>query len=259
LADAGDEPVEVIHAEGLGWLPHGFLGRRGGVSRGLAAGLNAGLGSADDPAAVARNRELAAQAVLPGAALVGVYQVHSPDCVTVTEPWPDTARPRADALVTDRPGVLLAILTADCAPVLLADEAAGVVGAAHAGWRGAFDGVVARTVEAMESLGARRGAIAAAIGPCIGQASYEVDSAFRERFVERAEENQGYFLPGRPGHFQFDLEAFVAGRLDAAGIAQVERLGLDTYADASRFYSFRRATHRGEPDYGRQISLIALR
>jgi YfiH family protein len=229
------------------------------VSRGLVAGLNAGLGSADDPAAVVQNRALAAQAVLPGARLVGVYQVHSPACVTVTEPWLDTARPRADALVTDRPDVLLAILTADCAPVLLADEAAGVVGAAHAGWRGALDGVIARTVDAMESLGARRSAIVAAIGPCIAQASYEVDGAFRERFLEQAEDNQRYFLPGRSGHFNFDLEAFVASRLDAAGITLVERLGLDTYADASRFYSFRRSTHRGEPDYGRQISLIALR
>jgi YfiH family protein len=259
LADAGTEPVEVIRAGGLGDVPHGFLGRRGGVSHGIVSGLNAGLGSADDPGAVARNRTLAAQAVLPGAALVGVYQVHSADCVTVTKPWPDADRPRADALVTDRAGMLLAILTADCAPVLLADAAAGVIGAAHAGWRGALGGVIARTVEAMEDLGARRSAIAAAIGPCIAQASYEVDEAFRERFLEGAKENQGYFQPGRPGHFGFDLEGFVAGRLRAAGITQVEELRLDTYADASRFYSFRRSTHRGEPDYGRQISLIALR
>lgn len=250
------DDVEVIRAGVLAGVPHGFLGRRGGISQGFAAGLNAGLGSGDDPAAVAENRRRAAEAVLPGAALVGLYQIHSPDCVTVTEPWRDEERPQADALVTDRPGVLLAILTADCAPVLFADHRAGVVGAAHAGWKGAISGVTDRTVAAMIALGARADSICAAIGPCIGQASYEVDDAFRERFLADSADNGRFFVRGRPGHWQFDLEDYVASRLRAAGLARVEKLGLDTYPAAERFYSFRRATHGAEPAYGRQISLI---
>lgn len=250
--------VEVIRAEALTGIPHGFLGRRGGVSTGTVAGLNAGLGSADDPAAVAENRRLAAAAVLPGAPLVGVYQIHSPDCVTLAEPWSDAGRPRADALVTDRKGLLLGILTADCAPVLLADREAGVIGAAHAGWKGAISGVVENTVAAMEALGARRARIAAAIGPCIAQASYEVDEGFAARFLADDPQSARFFAAGRPGHHQFDLEAYVACRLESAGVGQVEPLGLDTYAAPERFYSFRRATHRGEPDYGRQIALIGL-
>lgn len=250
--------VEVIRSSVLEGAPHGFLGRRGGVSTGVAAGLNAGLGSGDDPAAIAENRKRAAAAVLPAARLVGVYQIHSPDCVTVAEPWSDDARPQADALVTDRKGILLGILTADCAPVLLADREAGVVGAAHAGWKGALAGVTDRTIAAMAALGARRQSIAAAIGPCIAQASYEVDDAFRDRFLAAGVENTGFFGAGKPGHWQFDLEAYVAHRLELAGVGRVERLRLDTYANPDRFYSFRRATHRGEPAYGRQISLIGL-
>lgn len=252
------EPIDLIRAEGLAGLPHGFFGRRGGVSIGAVAGLNCGLGSDDDPAAVAANRRAAADAVLPGAPLVGLYQVHSPDCVTVEDPWGDAARPHADALVTARPGVLLGVLTADCAPVLLADAEAGVVGAAHAGWKGAIGGVTDRTIAAMEALGARRERIVAAIGPCIARASYEVDEAFRDRFLADEAGNGAFFIPGAPGHWQFDLEAYVARRLAAAGIARVEALGLDTYAAPDRFYSFRRATHRGEAAYGRQISLIGL-
>lgn len=254
------DPVgpDVVRSALLAGVPHGFLGRRGGVSVGLVEGLNAGLGSDDDPAAVAENRRIAAAAVLPGAALVGVYQVHSADCVTVSTPWSDADRPRADALVTDRPGVLLGIITADCAPVLLADRAAGVVGAAHAGWRGAIDGVTDRTIEAMIALGARAASIVAAIGPCIAQASYEVDAGFRDRFLAANAENAGFFTPGRPGHWQFDLEGYVAARLTAAGVARVDRLGLDTYAAPARFFSFRRACHRGEPTYGRQVSLVGL-
>jgi YfiH family protein len=247
--------VEVIRAAALGDVPHGFCGRVGGVSTGLVAGLNVGLGSGDDLAKVAENRALAAAAVLPGATLVTAYQVHSPDCVTVTEPWPDTARPHADALVTNRPGLLLGILTADCAPVLLADRAAGVIGAAHAGWKGALAGVTDQTITAMCALGATRACIAAAIGPCIARASYEVDDSFHARFPA---ENAAFFSPGRPGHWQFDLEAYVAHRLELAGIAHVERLGLDTYAAPQRFFSFRRATHFAEPAYGRQIALIGL-
>ena len=256
--DAGTDAVDAIPASVLAGVPHGFLGRRGGVSTGVAAGLNTGLGSGDDPAAIAENRKRAADAVLPGARLVGVYQIHSPDCATVAEPWSDEARPQADALVTDRKGVLLGILTADCAPVLLADREAGVVGAAHAGWKGAIAGVTDRTIAAMEALGARRGSIAAAIGPCIAQASYEVDDAFRARFLAEAGENARFFAAGRSGHWQFDLEAYVAHRLESAGVGQVERLRLDTYGNPERFYSFRRATHRGEPAYGRQITLIGL-
>lgn len=250
--------VEVIRAEVLAGVPHGFLGRRGGVSTGAVAGLNVGLGAGDDSAAVAENRRRAAQAVLPGAALVTVYQVHSPDCVTADEPWDDLDRPHADALVTDRPGLLLGILTADCAPVLLADREAGVVGAAHAGWKGALGGVIGSTVAAMEALGARPERIAAAIGPCIAQPSYEVDEAFVARFTGQAATNRRFFAAGKPGHSHFDLEGYVAAQLAAAGIGQVERLGLDTYADPARFFSFRRSTHRGEATYGREIALIGM-
>lgn len=249
---------EILRAAALDGVPHGFLGRSGGVSTGVVAGLNVGLGAGDDPLAVAENRRRAAAAVAPGARLVTVYQVHSPDCVTVAEPWPEDARPEADALVTDRPGLVLGIVTADCAPVLLADRTAGVVGAAHAGWKGALGGVTDATIAAMEALGARRASIAAAIGPCIAQASYEVDLAFRDRFVADDPANARHFLPGRQGHSQFDLEGYVAARLAAAGLVTVERLGADTYARPDRFYSFRRATHRGEPAYGRQISLISV-
>lgn len=252
------DPVEVYRAETLAGLPHGFLGRRGGVSVGAVAGLNVGLGSGDADSAVAENRARAAAAVLPGARLVSVYQVHSADCVTVEEPWSDAERPRADALVTNRPGLLLGVVTADCAPVLLADRQAGVIGAAHAGWKGAVGGVTDSTIAAMERLGARRESIAAAVGPCIAQASYEVDSGFRDRFAAEHKDNARFFAAGKPGHWQFDLEGYVAHRLETAGIGAVERLGRDTYADPDHFYSFRRATHRGEPDYGRQFSLIGL-
>jgi len=254
LADA----VEVIVSDVLQGIPHGFLGRCGGVSTGAVAGLNVGLGAGDDAAAVCENRRRATAAVLPGARMLTVYQVHSPDCVVAGE-WVDDARPHADALVTDRPGLLLGVLTADCAPVLLADHKAGVVAAAHAGWKGAIGGVVANTVAAMEALGARRGDIVAAIGPCIAQSSYEVDEAFRARFLAGDAGNDAWFAPARPGHWQFGLEDYVAGRLAAAGVGTIERLGLDTYAEPARFYSFRRASHRGEPAYGRQVALIGLR
>ena len=263
--DTSSEPVEVICAAALSAIPHGFLGRRGGVSTGIHAGLNVGWGSDDEREAIAENRRRAVEAVLPGAALFTVHQIHSPDVVTVTAPWPDpgsspgqAARPQADALVTNRPGLLLGILTADCAPVLLADAQAGVIGAAHAGWKGALSGVCEATVAAMEALGARRERIAAAIGPCIAQASYEVDDDFEARFVVAETFNARFFRMGREGHAQFDLEDYVAARLAAAGVATIEKLALDTYADESRFYSYRRATHRGEPGYGREIALIGL-
>ena len=249
--------VEVIRSALLA-VPHGFLGRKGGVSEGVCAGLNVGWGSLDDRAAIAENRRRAVKAVAPGARLVTLHQVHSAEAVAVTEPWPDEARPHADAMITDRPGLALGILTADCAPVLLADEAAGVIGAAHAGWKGALAGVVEAAVAAMERLGAERGRIAAAVGPCIARRSYEVDDAFRLRFAEADARNDRFFAPGRDERHQFDLEGYVAARLAAAGVRRVEALGLDTYADPDRFFSYRRATHRGEPTYGRQLSLIAL-
>ena len=251
------EPLDPIRTLSL-TTPHAFFGRQGGVSTGTCAGLNTGLGSGDAPAAVAENRRRAAEAVLSGAALVGVYQVHGTAVVTVRHAWPDADRPHADALVTDHPGVLLGILTADCAPVLFADAQCGVVGAAHAGWKGALAGVTDATLDAMEAIGARRDRIAAAIGPCIARASYEVDDAFRARFASADPANDRFFTDARSGHRRFDLQAYVAHRLAAAGVGRVEAVRLDTYADESRFYSYRRATHRGEADYGRQISVIGL-
>lgn len=250
--------VEVWRAAVLAGVRHGFLGRVGGVSEGVCWGLNAGLGSHDDADAVAENRRRAALAVAPEATLVGLYQIHSADVVTVATPYEDADRPRADAMVTDQPGILLGIVTADCAPVLFADLQAGVIGAAHAGWKGALGGVTDNTITAMEALGADRGRIVAAVGPCIARASYEVDEAFRVRFAAEDYDTDRFFADGKRGHAWFDLEAYVAHRLAAAGIARVETLGEDTYSQPDRFYSYRRATHRGEADYGRQISLIAL-
>jgi YfiH family protein len=250
--------VEVIRAVCLDQLPHGFLGRRGGISRGELAGLNIGYGSNDDRTAIDENRRRAIAAVSAGADLVTVHQVHSAEAVEAEHAWPHADRPHADAMVTDRPGLLLGILTADCAPVLLADADAGVIGAAHAGWRGALAGVTDSAIAAMEALGARRAHIHAAVGPCIAQASYEVDEAFRCRFVDESSDNGRFFVEGPAGKPHFDLEAYVVHRLLAAGVGEVEALNLDTYGDEDRFYSFRRATHRGEADYGRQVSLIGL-
>jgi hypothetical protein len=250
--------VEAIRAAMLGDLPHGFLGRRGGVSAGLCAGLNVGLGSGDDRDAIRANRALAIAAVAPGAELVTLHQVHSANAIAVTSPFADDARPHADAMVTDRPGLALGILTADCTPVLFADRDAGVIGAAHAGWKGAIGGVVAATVEAMERLGADRARIVAAVGPTIARKSYEVDEAFFQRFTAEDARSERFFSAGKPDRHQFDLEAFVLARVGEAGIGRVEALGEDTYSQPDRFYSYRRSTHRGEPDYGRQISLIAL-
>lgn len=251
--------IELLRAASLSAVPHGFAGRRGGVSTGVHAGLNVGLGSADEREAVLRNRDLARDALLAGATLVTLHQVHSPDVVTVTQAIPETARPAADAMVTDRRGLILGILTADCVPVLFADAQAGVVGAAHAGWKGAISGVTDQTITAMEALGARRERIIAAIGPCIGRASYEVDLAFVDRFETQDPDNGRFFSAGREGHAQFDIAAYVAARLAGAGVARVEMLDEDTYSQPDRFYSYRRTCHRGEPDYGRQISMIAVR
>ena len=248
----------MVRAASLEGVPHGFLGRRGGVSEGVCAGLNVGLGSDDDPDAIAENRRRAVAAVAPGARLVTVHQVHSADALLAAAPWPDDARPKADAIVTDRPGLALGILTADCTPILFADRTAGVIAAAHAGWKGALAGVIEATLALMERHGADRARVAAVIGPVIARRSYEVDDGFLRRFAEADPANELFFSPGRPGHLQFDLEAYVLARLAAAGVTRAEALGLDTYSEPDRFFSYRRATHRGEPDYGRQISLIAL-
>lgn len=250
--------IEAIRAAALGGVAHGFLGRRGGVTEGPMASLDMGRRGQPVTPELAENRRRAVAAVLPGSEIVTLYQVHSVDVVTIATPHDEDDRPHADAMVTDRPGLLLGILTADCAPVLLADREAGVIGAAHAGWKGALAGVTDAAVAAMEALGADRARIVAAVGPCIARRSYEVDDAFVARFSADDAANERFFADGRPGHAQFDLEAYVVHRLAAAGVARIEALGLDTYADESRFYSFRRATHRQEPDYGRQISLIGL-
>ncbi len=247
-----------IRASGLSDVPHGFFGRQGGVSTGAVSGLQLGFGAGDDPVAVAENRARVVAAVLPGAGLAMPYQIHSPDVAVATGPVEGDERPRVDALVTATPGLLVGVVTADCAPVLLADAQAGVVAAAHAGWRGAKGGVLANSVDAMVSLGAERGRIAAAIGPTIAQTSYEVDEAFRDAFLADDPASDRFFAPGAPHHYQFDLPAFVAAQLRVAGLKQVEDTGLDTYADAARFYSFRRATHRGEAAYGRQGAFIGL-
>jgi hypothetical protein len=250
--------LDIVHSQLLEGVPHGFFGRKGGVSIGAVAGLNCGMGSGDDPVAVETNRRLAADAILPGAPIASVYQVHSPTAVIVTEAVSNDNRPRADALVTDRPGLLLGVVTADCAPVLLADAEAGVIGAAHAGWRGATAGVTDQAIAAMISLGARLDRIAAAVGPCIAKASYEVDHAFAERLLADDSGNERFLGEGPGGKPHFDLEAYVVARLAAAGVRAIEATGLDTYALEDRYYSYRRATHRIEPTYGRQLSLIGL-
>jgi hypothetical protein len=250
--------IEAIHASALGEIPHGFLGRRGGVSTGIVAGLNVGTGSNDDPEAIAENRRRAIQAVMPGARLATVHQVHSSEARYVAEPWPQEDRPKADAMVTDRRSLLLGVLTADCAPVLLADMQARVIGAAHAGWRGALSGVTDSAIDAMEAIGATRERIVAAVGPCIAASSYEVGKDFQNPFLADDPANERFFATTASGAIHFDLQCYVRHRLIAAGIDEVETIHLDTYSSADRFFSFRRATHRAEPDYGRQISLIGL-
>lgn len=248
-----------VTAPPLDGIAHGFFGRRGGVSTGELASLNCGLGSGDDPALIAENRHRVADAVLPGAALTGVYQVHGNRCVIVDDSTDLSARPEADALATRTSGIVLGILTADCVPVLFADRDAGVIGAAHAGWKGALAGVTDATLAAMESLGADRVNIAAAIGPCIGRASYEVDGAFVERFTADDPANERFFAAGKPGHAMFDIAAYVAARLAAARVTRIAIGGQDTYALQQDYFSYRRACHKGENSYGRQLSVIGLR
>jgi len=239
-------------------LRHAFFTREGGVSGGIYEGLNGGLGSNDDAAHVAENRRrMAEQMGVAPDRLLSVHQIHSPDAVVATGPW-QGAKPRADALVTRIEGLAIGVTAADCGPILFVDPAARVIGAAHAGWKGALTGVLESTVDAMEKLGADRSGMVAAIGPLIRQPSYEVGHEFVERFIEADAGNALFFLPGeRHGHAMFDLAGFIRMRLENAGVPMIDDLGIDTYAD-ERFYSYRRSVHRKEPDYGRLMHAIAL-
>ena len=244
----------------LAGIRHAFFTREGGVSQGIYASLNGGVGSNDDRAHVAENRvRMAAALGVAPQALLSAYQIHSAEVVVAETPWTHEARPRVDAIVTRVPGLAIGVSTADCGPVLLADARARVIGAAHAGWRGALAGVTDAAIAAMERLGARRARIVAALGPMISQPNYEVGADLVERFRAADGGNERFFRPAaRPGHALFDLPGYVAARLAAAGIARIEDLAACTYADPERFYSFRRTTHRGEPDYGRHVNAIAL-
>jgi YfiH family protein len=238
---------------------HGFFARTGGVSQGLYEGLNCGLGSNDDRDAVLENRRLAAHKLnVTGDDLLTLYQHHSADVVVVTERWAPGEGPKADGMVTREAGIALGILAADCTPILFADGEAGIIGACHAGWKGALAGVAEATIAAMEQLGADRARIAAAIGPTIRQLCYEVGSEFRDRFLAASPANAAWFRSGRSGgKFHFDLPGYLTRRLSAAGVSRIEDCEICTYSD-SRFYSYRRATHRGERDYGRNLSAIVL-
>ncbi|HEV2562590.1 MAG TPA: peptidoglycan editing factor PgeF [Rhizomicrobium sp.] len=248
----------VLRAKNLSTIAHGFFGRQGGVSTGIFASLNCGPGSGDERQAVAENRRRVMEE-LGGGKLATLHQIHSPNVVTVTQAWEMGQGPQADAMVTNIPRIALGILTADCAPVLFADAEARIIGAAHAGWKGAISGVIESVLDAMEKLGASRARIAASIGPCISQKNYEVGPEFRARFLDADPANVRFFIPSNtPDHFHFDLEGYTAARLAAAGIGAIEPLCACTYAREADFFSFRRATHRKEGDYGRQISAIML-
>jgi YfiH family protein len=244
----------------LAGIRHAFFTRAGGVSGGVYATLNSGIGSHDSPDNVATNRAHMAAAI--GVApdrLLTCYQIHSPDVVVAEAPWGPQERPRADAIVTRARGLAIGVSTADCGPVLLADPAARVIGAAHAGWRGALAGVTDAAIAAMERLGATRSRIVAALGPMIRQPSYETGSDLRARFMAADTANARFFAPAaRDGHYMFDLAGYIAARLAAAGIGQIEDVGACTYADPERFFSYRRSTHRNEPDYGRHVNAIVL-
>jgi YfiH family protein len=252
--------IEAPVLAGVGGVRHAFFTRDGGVSPGIYQSLNAGVGSDDDPGNVATNRaRMAASLGVAPERFLTCYQIHSPNVVVAETPWSGEARPRADGIVTDRPGLAIGVSTADCGPVLFADPQARVVGAAHAGWRGALAGVTDSAIAAMERLGAARTRIVAAIGPMIRQPNYEVGPDLMERFVAADPANAGFFVPSaRDGHFMFDLAGYVAARLAAAGIGRIDDLGACTYADPGQFYSYRRMTHRGEADYGRHINAIVL-
>src|ERR1700726_3967563 len=240
-------------------LRHAFFTREGGISDGIYQSLNGGLGSNDDPAKVAENRRrMAEQIGVSPAHFLSVHQTHSPDVVVASGPWQGPSRPLADAIVTRTEGLAIGASAADCGPILLADPTARVIGAAHAGWKGALTGIVDSTVATMEKLGAERSGIVAAIGPLIRQHSYEVGGEFVERFVEADAENALFFIPSeREGHAMFDLAGFIRMRLENAGVLMIDDIGVDTYSD-ERFYSYRRSVHRKEPDYGRHVHAIVL-
>ncbi|MBI1261112.1 MAG: peptidoglycan editing factor PgeF [Rhizobiales bacterium] len=246
---------------GLSHIRHGFFTREGGVSKGIYATKNCGYGSDDTHEHVKENRARVAQALsVEPDKLVTVHQTHSADGIIVDAPWAPEEAPKADAMVTATPGIALGILTADCAPVIFADKQARIIGAAHAGWKGALTGILEATLEAMVSLGADHDNIIAAIGPCISRTAYEVGPEFRDRFIDDASQNETFFAPSiREGHFMFDLPSYVETRLHEAGVGAVSVMGQCTYGDQKRFFSYRRATHRKEPDYGRQLSAIMLR
>jgi len=240
-------------------LRHAFFTRDGGVSNGIYAGLNAGIGSQDDPAKVAENRRrMAEQMGVAPARFLTLYQTHSPDAVIATGPWEGRSRPRADAIVTRTAGLAIGVTAADCGPILFVDPTARVIGAAHAGWKGALTGILESTIAAMEKLGAERSGTVAAIGPLIRQHSYEVGGEFVERFIAADAENALYFIASaRQGHAMFDLAGFIRMRLENAGVLMIDDVGVDTYSDP-RFYSYRRSVHRNEPDYGRHVHAIVL-
>jgi YfiH family protein len=240
-------------------LRHAFFTREGGVSDGVYESLNGGLGSNDDPVNVGENRRrMAEQMGVPLQRLLSVFQIHSPDIAVATGPWQGASRPRADAIVTRTEGLAIGITAADCGPILLVDPNARVIGAAHAGWKGALTGILESTVEAMEKLGAERSGVVAAIGPLIRQHSYEVGGEFVERFIEADAENAVFFIPSaREGHAMFDLAGLIRMRLENAGVLMIDDIGVDTYSD-ERFYSYRRSVHRSEPDYGRHLHAIVL-
>jgi YfiH family protein len=258
---ASPAPIEsaLLNEAAGSTIRHGYFTRAGGVSEGLYRGLNVGLGSSDERDKVLENRRrVAAWFGLPVERLATVHQVHSPDVVVVGADY-DGARPDADAMVTHTPGIALGVLAADCGPILFADPDNRVIGAAHAGWKGALTGVLENTIAAMEALGADRARIVACLGPSISQASYEVGPEFVERFVAENPEDVRFFVPSEtPGHAMFNLPALTVDRLTKAGV-RAESLGLCTYPDSERFFSYRRTTHRKEPDYGRQISAISIR
>jgi YfiH family protein len=253
----------MLQAASLSTLPrirHAFFTRSGGVSQGVYDSLNGGVGSNDAPAKVTENRArmAAALGVLPDY-LITAYQIHSPDVVVADQPWTIESRPRADAIVTRAPRLAIGVSTADCGPLLLADAEAGVIGAAHAGWRGALTGVIEAAIAAMEKLGAERSRIVAALGPTIRQPNYEVGPEFVARFLAADADNTRFFAASeRAGHAMFDLAGYIADRVQRAGIVNFEDLGLCTYAEHERFFSYRRTTKQGEPDYGRHINAIAL-
>lgn len=249
--------LEILTSDLLGSVKHGFFTRKGGSSSGIFGGLNCGPGSSDQTQAVAMNRGRVADAMdVAQNDLLSIHQIHSPDVVSVTTR--EDAQTQADAMVTATPGLALGILTADCQPVLFADAQAGVVGAAHAGWKGALGGVLEATLDAMEALGATRETTSAVIGPCISQAAYEVGPEFFDTFIAADPDNSRFFASGNGDRVQFDLPGFGLHRLRNAGVGHAEWIGHCTYADADRFFSFRRTTHHGEADYGRLISAIRL-